>query len=99
MKHIKKINLENKKKGEDSRGVGDSAEGDLGRVAWVAGWGGEEEGGAEGVDPGEVTEEPSQGERGSRLNQCPLFSVSTRSSWSLGSRGCWGLAGLLPGLR
>lgn len=30
-----------------------------------------------------VREERSQGLRGSRLNQCPLLSVSTLSSWSL----------------
>lgn len=47
-------------------------------------------------------EERSQALRGSRLNQCPLLSVSTLSSWSLAWNGRCGegdeVGGVFPGL-
>lgn len=80
--------------GRGGGGLGDREEGDLGRRAEaVLGWLGEVEvellpGGSGSVADGgvrpAVREALSQGERGSRLNQWPLFSVSTRNSWSLG---------------
>ena len=73
-------------------GLGDRDEGDLGLRAPEACWVGEVEVaacGAGGWVGLAVREELSQGERGSRLNQWPLFSVSTRKSWSLGRRA-WG---------
>lgn len=47
-----------------------------------------------------VTDDSSHGERGSRLNQWPLFSVSTLNSWSLGWSCCccWELEDIFPGL-
>lgn len=51
-----------------------------------------------------VREERSQGLRGSRLNQCPLLSVRTLSSWSLawnmrcGDGAGEEVGGVFPGL-
>lgn len=51
-----------------------------------------------------VREERSQGVRGSRLNQCPLLSVRTLSSWSLAWNARCGegagdaVGGVVPGL-
>lgn len=51
-----------------------------------------------------VREVRSQGLRGSRLNQCPLLSVSTRRSWSLAWNERCGdgagdeVGGVFPGL-
>lgn len=51
-----------------------------------------------------VREERSQGLRGSRLNQCPLLSVSTLSSWSFAWNERCGdgagdeVGGVFPGL-
>lgn len=51
-----------------------------------------------------VMEERSQGLRGSRLNQCPLLSVRTLSSWSLAWNERCGdgtgdeVGGVFPGL-
>lgn len=44
-----------------------------------------------------MTEERSQGLRGSRLNQWPLLSVRTRRSWSLAWKERWGDGGVFPG--
>lgn len=47
-----------------------------------------------------VREARSQGLRGSRLNQCPLLSVRTLSSWSLAWNARCGdeVGGVFPGL-
>lgn len=71
---------------EGVRGSAGDAGGDLGLLGVEDAWG------VASSAPGTVvvSEERSQGLRGSRLNQCPLLSVRTRSSWSLGWReSCW----------